>query len=214
MKKGIVSSKFQEPKLKNLEPKKISDSDTLENLSYGIYQDSRIHRDFQEEEIDSVIFQNIHFQDCTFERVEWIDVLFDNCDLSNLHFDNNLFTRVIFKNCKMMGTTFVDASFENVKWSSCNASYSNFASSIFFNGWIEKSNFNDTNFSMIKIHQFHLEDVTLRNSEWLETSLKDIDFSKADISSCHFDLSSVKGMIIDSSQAMFLVGMLDVKVKE
>ena len=54
----------------------------------------------------------------------------------------------------------------------------------------------------------------LDSSEFFKTKLNGVDFSSCEISNIKFDMTSLKGIIIDRFQCQNLVGMLGVEVKE
>jgi len=51
-------------------------------------------------------------------------------------------------------------------------------------------------------------------TEFIKTNLEQIDFSTSNIDNTIFDITSLKGIIIDKYQCHNLVGLLGVKVKE
>lgn len=57
-------------------------------------------------EFTDVLFQNCRFIGCDFENAGFVDVRFENCDLSNCHMENGYFSRCEMSSCKMMGTDF------------------------------------------------------------------------------------------------------------
>lgn len=73
---------------------------------------------------------------------------------------------------------------------------------------MNESSLIETNLKNIEFNKCNLN-----KSEIFNTSLKDIDFSSCDIHSIIIDNNSIKGLIIDPSQAIDLINMLEVKIK-
>ena len=56
--------------------------------------------------------------------------------------------------------------------------------------------------------------LNFNNSDFINTSLKDIDLSNSNIEDISLDLNCIKGAIISLEQTMDLIGLLGVKIKE
>ena len=55
------------------------------------------HEDIERLIVSNVIFKNVTFIDCTFQKIDLTDVIFENCDLSNTNLSEGIIHRVAFK---------------------------------------------------------------------------------------------------------------------
>ena len=79
---------------------------------------------------------------------------------------------------------------------------------------ISDSDFSDTTFIETLFNKIDLNEVNFTRAEFFKSSLKDIDLSNSKIEEVSFDLFSVKGMVIDKFQLVYLAGLLEVRLKE
>ncbi len=163
--------------------------------------------------IDSCIFKKIDFSNIDLD-VSLVDVIFDGCDLSNKKFDKKLLCRVEFRNCKMVGTSFIDSSLKSVLFINCSTKYLNFSNTRIEKMLVEDSNFAEASFMESDIKSIKFNKVLLERTEFFKVKLNKVDFSTCDISSTLFDMTSLKGIVVDRFQCASLVGMLGVNVKE
>lgn len=168
-------------------------------------------------------FSNIEFNGCVLRRMNFsgsfndsflYHLYFENCDLSNVTFKKCGFHRVIFKNCRLMGTNFIECNLKYVTISDTKADYLNISGSklnevYFMDSMLENSFFDDT--SLIK-HKFLNCD--LMSSSFTHTSLKDVDLSSSQIGFLKIATKDLKGAIISPYQAIDLMGIIGVKIKE
>ena len=77
----------------------------------------------------------------------------------------------------------------------------------------DNCNLNESSLIETNLKNIEFNNCNLNKSEIFNTSLKDIDLSSCDIHSIIIDNNSIKGLIIDSSQAIDLINMLEVKIK-
>lgn len=205
--------KISNPELNNLvsfKYKEIKNNYKLENIyieNENIKLDTNV-------EIKSCKFNGVVFDEVNIKFGKLEDVEFINCNLSSLGFMDTTFFRVKFENCKLFGTNFVDSDFDNViiKDSMCNLI--NIAGLKIQNSELTNSNFKESRIMSCTLKNIIIEDVNLSKSDIIDTSLKDIDLSSSNTDSIKVDLKSIKGVIINFEQAIDLIGLLDVKIKE
>lgn len=112
-----------------------------------------------------------------------------------------------------MGVSFINSFIKNTEFNLVNGRYINMSGVNINDLKIFNSDFSESSFVDVKIKKMLLDEVNFRGAEFLNTSLKNIDFSSCIIDEVMFDLYSVKGMIVDSFQCHELVRLLDVRVK-
>ena len=126
--------KLVAPKLSYIE--KTSFEECLKKMKF---QDVHIDQNIQQRTIiqdltfDGCLFENIDFTKVSLKHLDLIDVTFDKCDLSNQNFDHQYLNRVQFKNCKLTGTSFIETNLKDVLFDHCQGRYSNLSSSQLLN---------------------------------------------------------------------------------
>ena len=127
--------------------------------------------------------------------------------------DDEYLTRVVFHNCKMNGMTFINTIIHDVTIDNCLFKYTNFSYTSINNLEIIKSNMEDGRFLNVKCKNLLLSDDNLNNMEIIDSNLDNTDLSTCNIANIKFDVKSLKGIVIDSMQAGYLVGNLGVIIK-
>ena len=204
--------KISAPQLNNLINIKYNDIPKKEKLEKYIIDNENIKLDQNVEikvcKFNGVIFDKINIKFGNIEDVEFI-----NCDLSNISFMDTTFFRVKFTNCKLFGANFIDCNFDNIVISDCMCNLINIASLKIQNTKIVNSNLIESRIMSCNLKNIIIDNVNFTHSEIINTPLKDIDLSNSNLSGINTDLNSIKGIIINSYQAMDLIGILGVKIK-
>ena len=192
--------KLVAPKLSYIE--KTSFEECLKKMKF---QDVHIDQNIQQRTIiqdltfDGCFFENIDFTKVSLKHLDLIDVTFDKCDLSNQNFDHQYLNRVQFKNCKLTGT--------------CQGRYSNLSSSQLLNVMFDHCDLQEASFYDANFKKIQFNETNLIQSELASLHHKGLDLSTCQIQGAMFDLASLKGLIINDFQAVDLIGILGVKVK-
>ena len=79
---------------------------------------------------------------------------------------------------------------------------------------VKNSLFREARFVSTTLKNVTFNEVNFRGCEFFNTSLKDIDFSSCDISDVMVKANDIKGMIVNESQALMLVNLLGIIIKE
>ena len=163
-------------------------------------------------EFNECIFRKVSFSG-EIGKIDFIDVIFENCDFCNCSFDNHSFFRVIFNNCRLVGCNFINFTINDCLFNNCNLMYSNFSDCKFKSNDIVDCNLTDCCFHLIKFNNTNFVNSILDKAEFTESNLKNIDFSTCDINGIKLDSRYLKGLVISSYQAALLIGILGVNVK-
>src|SRR6478735_6495827 len=86
-------------------------------LLNGAVIDTEIHDERLDRAVFSkVIFKNVTFLNADFNKIDMMDVIFENCNLSNSRLCEGIVHRVAFKDCKLLGIDLSNANFGNVSF--------------------------------------------------------------------------------------------------
>ena len=163
---------------------------------------------------DGVTFKNCQFEQSDFSHSEWTDCRFINCQFLNNDFSDSFFFRTEFEKCQLMGTNFADNSWKKVKIIDSKADYFNVSGSKLADCRLVAVGLHEAYFQEVKITGgLVFEKCDLSGSDFLQTRLKNVDFSSSYFETLLLSVDKLKGCIISPMQAQILVGILGVKVK-
>ncbi|MFB9974287.1 pentapeptide repeat-containing protein [Allobacillus sp. SKP2-8] len=167
------------------------------------------HVRFQESYI-----KGVHFDAAKLPHSSWVDVIFENCDLSNVKLTNTQMNRVEFRNCKLVGTDFDRADLRDVRMIDCQAPYTlfnltNMQDVAFSDCLLKSANFIESEFFNVQFGSSTIDDV-----QFTGTSLKDVDLSNCELRQIHIQKEDIEGAIVSADQAISLIELFGVTVKD
>lgn len=195
----------------NIKLSDVEDSDVVED---AIFLKQERLKPLYGAEFRHTKFQNVDFTAAEIERISLIHVVFDHCDLSNIDLSNATIHHVEFHHCKLVGTDFSRSSIKHLIITDSILSFSNFnLSNIDYMEAID-TDMSESSWNEVMLKHTFFTEVNFTRTEFLHTSLKDIDMSFCILNGIIVDIPSLYGMIIDDTQAIDLIGLLGVKRKE
>ncbi|MBS5064074.1 MAG: pentapeptide repeat-containing protein [Hungatella hathewayi] len=165
--------------------------------------------------VSKVLFENCSFQDCSFVKAEFTDVIFQSCDFSNSNFSDGYFNRCRFLSSKGLGARFCGSMIQNVVIKDCNLNYVNFDSSKLEKIRIEETQMTGGNISQCKCKAITWTNVTLESASFFKTPLRGMDFTTCNLTglSLSDELTELKGAVVDLYQAAELAKRLGLVIK-
>lgn len=115
------------------------------------------------------VYDNMNFDDCSFEKINLNNVKYNNCSFKNTNLIQSIFETAIFNGCNMEGSLWNHASLKNVKWINCNMTGANFNDAVINNVLFQKCKMFETSFLCSKA----------ANSSMLDSDLTDCLIFKA-----------------------------------
>lgn len=165
----------------------------------------------------------VEFNGCVFERcrfigdfrkAQFIDCVMNRCDLSNADFTSSRFHRVNLSSCKGMGTHFTKAKWQYVTITDSILNYGEFADVDFQDIILLKSDLSQSSFFTANLQRISLKQVVLAQTDFSDTPLNGLDFSLCEIDGIRVSPSCMKGLSVNTNQAIALIGLFGVKVNE
>lgn len=189
--------------------------EVLDELSQ--YENLKFEEDICENECDHIRIQECEFHDVTFHGSmrdgQFTDVIFDHCDFSNIDLSESAFRRCEFLKCRMVGTQLLNCSFEDIVIDSTRGDYVNFNASKWKNASLQQCRFPQGGFSMMQCKNLWMEESWFEESEWIETPLRDLDFSDSQINGFKIRPQDLYGVIMNEEQAVECARLLGIVVK-
>lgn len=184
---------------------------------------------FDESKVSDARFANrtiqldtqIEFNGCVFERVmfsgdfgkaQFIDCILDRCDLSNTNFEASRFHRVKISGSKGMGVKFTKAKWQFVTIDDSVLNYGEFADVDFHDVILSKCDLSQSSFFSADLKRVSLYQVNLSQTDFSDTPLDGLDFSTSEIGGIRVSTHCLKGLIVNPSQAIALIGLFGVNV--
>lgn len=203
---------------------KIQRPKILEELCNGIITDEKVKNKLVENitindkeqigfTIDSCIFKNVKFNNCSLQNVDLMDTRFENCDLSNIDFSRGSIHRVEFIDCKLLGAKFDEGSLIDVLFQGALGKYSNFAFAKFKGVNIINCNFQEAVFQQVKKGKLAFIDTDLTSSYFNKTSLDKMDLTTCEIGAIDVEIDDIAGAIVTPMQALDLTRLMRLTVK-
>ena len=189
-----------------------------------IIKNGKIERKhFESEEKSEIELYDIDFEYCEFNKVTIIsskiekatfkDVIFYNCNFANTSFMNSTFIRCEFNNCKIEGANFAESIVHNVAFIGTNAKYINLSLASLEKVIFEDTVLRNSYFQENKLKNVYFKKADLSQAQFFKTSLKDIDISDANIEGIAIPIEDIKGATIDQMQALDLLYLIGVKIR-
>ena len=206
--------KIVKPKISKYLDKVILNEDiTMDDLIDIEVENQEIDFKIKEREFNGCRFINVDFSLFPLENISLIDCIFECCNLSGCDFSGNSIHRVKFDRCNMVGCNFILSSIKDVSVFESKGNYINFSDSKIKYFEIVDSVFKEGRFVSTKFEDCVFDKVNFEGCEFLNTSLKGIDFSSCIIDGIGVRGDDIRGMIVNDSQALMLIGLFGIVVK-
>lgn len=176
------------------------------------FENSTLRFDFCEE-FNGCRFKKIRFTG-DLSKTTFVDCLFDQCDLSNLSISKSQFIRVRFENCKGTGSTLRQSRFKAVLITHCVFDLSDFSESTFEHVRFIDSRLSDSAFQQITQTDFVTERIDFTETDFTGTRLAGMDLSSCTLDGLRVSPDKLKGLCVNELQAVALVALLGVKIKD
>lgn len=165
---------------------------------------------------DELVFRDCTFEDIDFSRSTFANVRFIGCRFITCTMSRCWLNRVDFCGCSAPGLSVLKSRLTGVSLSDCQLRYADFSEAT-----IKGLRASFTVLAESSWHASNLSDARfagcdLTRAEFFRTRLAGIDLSTCEIAGLVLssDFHELRGCIIDPEQAVDLVGMLGVKIKE
>lgn len=163
-------------------------------------------------------FKNCIFNRCAFGtqfRSAFIwDCSFIGCDLAGVSLDGCSIQNSRFENCRLTGTSWIKTYFSNVHFLHTKAEYANFSHAALRNTAFESCELRQVSFSQNKCRNLCFVQCDLDRASFFQTPLCGVELSDSEISGLCADVNSLKGVIINEQQAVELIKLFGIAIKE
>lgn len=198
-------------------------SEELQAQSVGILEEYRYDDlAFCDEETE-VDYVQKEFYECRFTNVHltgrmhaclFADVIFEECDLSNCDLRECVFHRCIFKKCRLTGIDLSFGTFCDVVFQHCQCAYANLNGTKWERCLLDSCMFRESAIHELKWKDLNIHACDLTGSEFFHTKLAGLDLSDSNIEGITVELKDLRGLIVNSMQAVSLSQLLGLIINE
>jgi uncharacterized protein YjbI with pentapeptide repeats len=163
---------------------------------------------------EQVQLRRVNFTQSRLPKLRLLDVLFENCDLTGAIWEQARLQRVTFNGCRLMGAQLLEARCEDVVFHDCTLESAIFASATFKAARFENCTLREVVFTEADLTNVVFQRCDLTHADLRGSKLAGADFRSSIINGMQVGAPELKGAIIDPTQAVQVVNLLGVSVKE
>lgn len=157
---------------------------------------------------DAVSFERANLSETVLRRLRLRDVRLLKSDLSNATWPAAAFDRVELHAGRLTGLKAVEATFSDVRFVGCKADLAQFRHAAFRDVRFEDCNLRDADFHGADLRGVSFRGCDMQGANLTAAKLEKADFRGARLEHLTLRPADLKGLIIDSGQAMELSGYL------
>ena len=174
---------------------------------------------FAEQAAQNVCFDQVHFKRVNLSGtrlpgVQASDMRLEACDLSGAQWEKARLRRVELVGCRLVGAKLLDASLEDVLFKNCEGDLALFWSANFKLTRFEGCRLREASFIKANLAGVVFHDCDLSRADLREARLPGVDLRRSVIDSLQVGLPELMGVIIDSTQAVGVVGLAGLIIRD
>lgn len=207
--------------MKKINEPSFSEECTLADIN-RIQKEKRIDNAcFTDQKCDSEL-KLTQFFECTFtkmtflkklDKAEFVDVIFDHCDFSNISMQECEFRRVVFQSCRLTGCDMSGSHLQDVQMMRSQAGYLNLNNTHLQSCLWQNCIFAEASMNYMKNSNLEIQSCDFTKTEWANTNLLGLDMSDSIIDGIAVNAENLKGVIVNSEQAIAMARLLGIHVK-
>ena len=168
--------------------------------------------------IENKLITKLEDIDLNAEDVEFEKCIFKDCKIQGtferavFHREGS-FIRVAFKNSKLVGCDFSESRIYHMSADESIFKYANFSNTSLEEIIFNECDLANTSFSECKIKHIYFEKSKLIQTQFFKTKLKGIDISTCEVHGLITSMEDIKGIIVNSFQAIELSKLMEIVIK-
>jgi uncharacterized protein YjbI with pentapeptide repeats len=163
---------------------------------------------------EQVRLQRVNFTQSRLPRLRLLDAQLETCDLTGALWEQARWRRVIFNGCRLMSTQLLETRCEDVVFHDCTLESVVFASATLKAARFENCNLREAVFTEADLTRIVFQRCDLTRADLRGSQLNGADLRGSIIDGMQVGVPELKGVIIDPAQAVQVVSLLGVIVKE
>ncbi len=177
---------------------------------------------FSGEDAPDLTIGSIELADCTFSHCSMTDccmegtglsrVVFEDCDLSGTVFNSGGLKDVTFRSCRMLGVGFIECTLNQVHMENCIGRYLNLASSTIKESSLSGGNYVGSAMTRLKLRKTMMTDCNFSRTDFTGTDMNGVDMSSCNLDGAIWSSELLRGMQVNTVQALELARLLGVEI--
>ena len=204
--------KISEPKLSDYREERILKKEKDVRIDDGIFAEQECFLPNNNQQFDGCEFIKVNFTE-TRRRNSFVDCIFDHCDMSNMDFGQCTFRRCVFDHCRMVGIDLSESGMQDVSFVDDHMGFANLAAVSLKRVSFERCMLNEASFNDAHGSDIYLDECRMNDCEFLHTALP-VDVSTCELDGIRISPDSMKGWTVSPLQAVALMPLLGIKVKD
>ncbi|HEU5102790.1 MAG TPA: pentapeptide repeat-containing protein [Roseiflexaceae bacterium] len=175
--------------------------------------------DFSSQQADDVLFEQVVCTRVSFNQgqltlAQLFDARLDSCDLAGAEWSKAHLRRVELGACRLVGLRLSDSSLDEVLITRSNAELARFWSCAFKAARFDHCVLREASFDGSDLSGVVFRDCDLGGADLRNTKLKGADLRGSTLTGVRVGIKELQGAIVTANQAIQLVGLLGVTVRE
>jgi uncharacterized protein YjbI with pentapeptide repeats len=163
---------------------------------------------------EQVQLRRVNFTQSRLPKLRLIDVQLETCDLTGAVWEQARWQRVVFSGSRLMGVQLMEGRCEDAVFHDCLLEGAIFASTTFKSARFEGCNLREAVFTEADLTNVVFQRCDLTHADLRGSRLSGADFRGSIIDGMQVGALELRGAIIDPSQAVQVVSLLGVSVKD
>ena len=164
--------------------------------------------------LDRVLLRKVDFGEAEVSGVKLLDVRFENCNLANGLWEGVYMVRGEFHGTRLTGLRMPEAIWKGAFFKGCRADLTWFGFGKFRDVVFENCVFREGNFQGTSFRNVLFKDCDLSKAEFSQASFENVDLRGSDINGMRIGRDSVKGLKVDTGQAIYFAGLLGLDIED
>ena len=164
--------------------------------------------------IERSVLNRVALNRSSITRLRLIDVRLVDCDLANASLPGLFANRLELLGCRLTGLSSPDAEYHDLLFADCKASFAGFRFGSFRVARFERCELVEADFSGADLSGASFKDCDLSGCDFSRARLLGADLRGSTIEGLKVDADSIRGAILDPVQAISLIRLLGVVVKD
>jgi uncharacterized protein YjbI with pentapeptide repeats len=163
---------------------------------------------------EQVLMRRVNFTQSRLPKLRLLDVQLETCDLTGADWEQARLQRVVFNGCRLMGAQLLEARCEDVVFHDCTLESAIFASATFKAVRFENCKLCEAAFTEADLTHVGFQRCDLTHADLRGSKLSGADFRGSIINGLQVGAKEMQGAIIDPTQAVQVVSLLGLIVKD
>ncbi len=163
---------------------------------------------------EQAVLRRVNFTQSRLPSLRLLDAQLDNCDLTGAVWEEARLQRVAFNSCRLMGMQLLEARCADVVFNDCTLESAIFASTTFKAVRFENCRLDEAVFTEADLSHTVFQRCDLTRADLRGSKLLGADFRGSIINGMQVGALELKGAIIEPAQAVQVVNLLGLIVKE